>query len=190
MKPYPIVSKKGSMVTMNKGEREVTRDSSRFKPVSVDVPNDQTKEEDDEDPKVNLPPAFDEPKNLMKRKDEVNSINSYVAPQSQTEERIPIPQRKNPTEEPAEIKPQKVPYATIKKSASFNSPPVGRWERVRKTPTFLSDFCVEKKYTGNKKGTIIPSVNMDHVDPFLVLSLYSSLYTPLFLFVYPFISHL
>lgn len=112
MKPYPIVSKKGSMVTMNKGEREVTRDSSRFKPVSFDVPNDQTKEEDDEDPKVNLPPAFDEPKNLMKRKDEVNSINSYVAPQSQTEERIPIPQRKNPTEEPAEIKPQKVPYAT------------------------------------------------------------------------------
>lgn len=83
VKPYKIVSKKGSMVTARRGKR----DSSRFKPVSFDVPNDPTKEEDDEDPKVNLPPAFDEPKESMKRKDEDNSMNLNVNRQSKTEER-------------------------------------------------------------------------------------------------------
>lgn len=151
MKPYKIVSKKGSMVTAKRGEREVTRDSSRFKPVSFDVPNDPTKEEDDEDLKVNLPPAFDEPKDPMKR-DEDNSMNSNLDPQSKTEKRTPTPQSKNPTEEPVEVKPhKKLPYATVQKSVSFNSPPVRRSERIRKTPTFLSDYCVERKYTGNKK---------------------------------------
>lgn len=151
VKPYKIVSKKGSMVTAKRGEREVTRDSSRFKPVSFDVPNNPTKEEDDEDLKVNLPPAFDEPKDPMKR-DEDNSMNSNLDPQSKTEKRTPTPQSKNPTEEPVEVKPhKKLPYATVQKSVSFNSPPVRRSERIRKTPTFLSDYCVERKYTGNKK---------------------------------------
>lgn len=135
------------MVTAKRGEREVTRDSSRFKPVSFDVPNDPTKEEDDEDLKVNLPPAFDP----MKREDEDNSMNSNLDPQSKTEERTPTPQSKNPSEEPVEVKPHKVPYATVQKSVPFNSPPVRRSERIRKTPTFLSDYCVERKYTGNKK---------------------------------------
>lgn len=61
LKPYKIVSKKGSMVTARRGGGKVTRYSLRFKPVSYDIPKDSTKEEDDEDLNLNMSSTFDKP---------------------------------------------------------------------------------------------------------------------------------
>lgn len=71
-KPYKFMSKKGFMVTAKWGERKVTRDSLWFKPVSFDVPKDPTKEEDDDDNKINLTlnwsPTFNKPIDPMEEK--------------------------------------------------------------------------------------------------------------------------
>lgn len=48
-KPYKVVSRKGSMITVKRAEKNVTRVSSRFKPVAFDVLNDPASEEDEED---------------------------------------------------------------------------------------------------------------------------------------------
>ena len=113
-KPYKIVSKKGSMVTAKRGERNVTRNSSRFKTVTFNVPNDPANEEDEEDNTDSIP-------------DETPSTRTS--------------QEKTVTEL-IDNEAKKSPKKSVSFSLPL-SIPIRRSERIRKTPAFLRDYCVK-----------------------------------------------
>ena len=113
-KPYKIVSKKGSMVTAKRGERNVTRNSSRFKTVTFNVPNDPANEEDEEDNTDSIP-------------DETTLTGTS--------------QEKTVTEL-IDNEAKKSPKKSVSFSLPL-SIPIRRSERIRKTPAFLRDYCVK-----------------------------------------------
>lgn len=54
--PYIVTKQKGPMITARRGEKEVTRNTSRFKKVTFDIPEDMIDDDDNDEFKIDPHP--------------------------------------------------------------------------------------------------------------------------------------
>ena len=97
--PYTVVKKRGSLIVARRGNQFVTRNSSFFKPVQIDVPSEEEEEEE-----VDEANQFDSQPETMTPETVTQSQTPSVSPSKLKEMHTP---RSPPVpESPADVSPQ------------------------------------------------------------------------------------